>query len=113
MTNSAPEDDAVIRRATEQLQVLSPRMFSRTLLQYALDVTISARMHFQDGRTEAAEGCNETLHLLLGFLSSETESTPCRARESLARTIARDAQHKGRIHILQQAITKVPTLGND
>jgi len=87
-----------------ELRALQPRVLHLVLLQYCLELTISARMHFVDGRYPVAQDCNETLHSILGFLRSELGDTPRGQVESMVNMIVRNAEQKGGLHLLALAL---------
>jgi len=87
-----------------ELGTLQPRKLNLVLLQYCLELTISARMHFVDNRHPAARDCNETLHSILGFLRADINEPSQSQLGSMVDTIVRDAEHAGRLQTLALAI---------
>jgi hypothetical protein len=90
-----------------ELCALDQQTLRLVLLQYALDTTITCRMHFADARYQAAVACNETLHLVLGFLRRQDGAIPRSHTENLVKTILRDAFHNGRIQTVRSALSQI------
>lgn len=86
------------------LTALPAKRLSQVFLQYALDLTVSARMHFVDGRYQAAEACNETLHVVIGFVNILPNDKPRDELNSMIGLVVGDAEQKHRLPILRKAL---------
>jgi hypothetical protein len=84
---------------------LTADALTRVLVDYCLQLTVSARAYFLEGNFERARQSNETIHRVLGFVATQLTTGKGQA-ESMIDLVVADAVHNGWLFILRSVLDR-------
>src|SRR5688572_27544829 len=74
------------------------------LVTYMHEITVLARMRFEEGDFEAARLCNETIHRAAAHMASSLRRQPWVVETSFIEMVVADAAQKGSQEILLRSV---------
>lgn len=104
MEDKIARDDA--DAVTRQLLLLTPDALTRVLVDYTLQLTVCARAYFLEGESERSRQCNETIHRVLGFVSTQLTAGGAAEAESMIEMVVAGAAQSGWLRILRHVLER-------